>query len=93
MAQCALEFPKKSARIIAMQHVDSTHNPTFLATALERTLLSRIGGGAVTEEELLAASGDRQSAWRALGGCLAKRFVTRDGDGRLRLTEAGRNQL
>lgn len=69
------------------------HNPTFLATALERTLLSRIGGGAVTEEELLAASGDRQSAWRALEGCLAKRLVTRDEDGRLRLTEAGRNQL
>ena len=68
-------------------------NPTFLATALERTLLSRIGGGAATEEELLAASGDGQSSRRALEGCLAKRFVTRDGDGRLRLTEAGRNQL
>ena len=71
------------------------HNPTFLATVLERTLLSRIGGGAVTEEELLDASGDRQAAQRALEGCLAKRFVTRDGDGdgRLKLTEAGRNQL
>ena len=68
------------------------HNPTFLATALERTLLFRIGGAA-TEEELLAASGDRQSARRTLEGCLAKRFVTRDGNGRLRLTETGRNQL
>lgn len=69
------------------------HNPTFLATALERTLLSRIGGGTVTEEELLDASSDRQSAWRALEGCLAKRLVMRDGNRRLRLTEAGRNQL
>lgn len=69
------------------------HNPTFLATALEQTLLSRIGGSAVTEEELLAASGDRQPARRALEGCLAKRFVTRDEDGRLRLTETGLSQL
>ena len=88
-----MEFPQESARIIAMTRKTRPHNPTFLATALERTLLSRIGGGAVTEEELLAASGDRQSARRALEGCLAKRFVTRDEDGRLRLTEAGRNQL
>ena len=26
------------------------HNPTFLATALERTLLARIGGSAITPE-------------------------------------------
>lgn len=66
----------------------------FLATALERELLARIGGdGTLTAEEIIGTLPNPAAARNALNGCLAKHFVTQDGAGHLAITEDGKRQL
>ncbi|MDE7140606.1 MAG: hypothetical protein K2M90_02725 [Treponemataceae bacterium] len=68
----------------------------FLATALERKLLARIGGnGTLTAEEITGRfSGEQNAVARnALDGCLAKHFVAQDRAGHFVLTESGRKQV
>ena len=66
----------------------------FLATALERELLARIGGdGTLTAEEIIGMLPNPTAARNALEGCLAKHFVTQDETARFVLTESGKRQL
>lgn len=68
----------------------------FLATALERELLSLVSRSrTLTAEEIIGSFfGERNAAARnALEGCLAKHFVMQDETGNLVITESGRRQV
>ncbi|MBD5410629.1 MAG: hypothetical protein HDR53_06075 [Treponema sp.] len=68
----------------------------FLATALERELLSLIGEDkTLTAEEIASRFSIEQNtaAWNALEGCLAKHFVKQNETGHIILTESGRRQV
>ena len=68
----------------------------FLATALERELLSLIGENeTLTAEEIASRFSIEQNTavWNALEGCLAKHFVKQNETGHIILTESGRRQV
>ena len=89
-----MEFPQKSERITPMAQKNPPEQHAFLATALERELLARIGGdGTLTAEEIIGSLPNPAAARNALEGCLAKHFIMQDKTARLVLTESGKRQL
>ncbi|MCM1321966.1 MAG: hypothetical protein NC041_08445 [Bacteroides sp.] len=66
----------------------------FFATALEKELLFRVqNADGISEDALLSAFPNRIAAHKALEGCLAKRFLAHDEQGRFFLTKDGEKQL
>lgn len=85
---------QKSDKISPMARKNPPGQNDFLATALERELLSLVGtNGTVTAEEIASRLPNTTAAQNALEGCIAKHFVTQDGAGHLVLTEVGKRQI
>ncbi len=77
-----------------MTQEKSSEQTHFFATALEREILSLIGGGMTAEKIIDGVSEERKKAMpNALEGLRAKRFVAQDSTGLFVLTEEGKRQI